>query len=217
MGKIIDIDLRKGSFVEKINGEVLTAEASGSLIRSDKGFAWSTKNVIHSAIKTAAVDNPNYVFTDGDFTIIWDFFLGPGSYNNSWSGISFSNSTYSTGFVITTNRYVTQTTDAAVLSDSFPPPRSGEWHQIIVTHDLSSKTITTYIDGVEASTDDYSTVGNGVMKTNYGFIEINEYSTRYFDGKTTRVIVYNEVLDSKERAKEYLNFLNSSPITKTIR
>lgn len=120
---------------------------------------------------------------------------------NSWAGPLLVGNVYQSGRLFASNRFLTHNGSAAIILSIVAPTRT--WNYIVVTHDISEKNLTTYLNGVLVDNEIY--VGN-LVATNNQFTIGSRTQTGggiVFDGLIDEVKVYDRALSFNQIEENY--------------
>jgi hypothetical protein len=211
MGKIFDMDFRTGSLIDLVGGKVGTP-INLSFQRTEKGLALT--DTLNLATADLTLDS-SIVLTNSMSIEFWvkinkKSFQGILGLSTA-GGASYLRFGQSVGLETFAIYGETDTNADAIDLDFNTPIKYGQYYHYIITIN-SSKQYNLYIDGVlqtniAAPTDDLTF--DQLMNSR------DDDDNMY--GSMARFRVYDHILTSEERAKLYSEFLNASPITRTIR
>lgn len=141
-------------------------------------------------------------FMDDDFSIsCW--MNADGANSDSWAGVGIG-SNYQRGFKIAYDRLIYRDDGANVYDVSFSPaPSNDEWNHFVISHDLSEKTFSMYLNANTATTSTYT----DNLVTDHGSSDNLFISSvgRPFTGYIDEVSVFDAVLSSADVASLYNN------------
>ena len=218
MAKIFEFS--GGSYIDKVSGAV-GVNTNGEFARTEKGLMWrgngTTTSVVYPAGKSPELGT-------GDFSIELYFKAKSKTSNQYWlfkssvgTGIGYSVMLHPGNVALMLNMQ-----DAGGSSGYGLIPlgniETGQIYHIIMTADRDGLAIG-YLNGVNITT----TGGRDISARNGSLTNVS--SPLYFgstsfgringDLGTTRI--YDHILTEKQRSKLYNEFLNSHPVTRTIR
>lgn len=207
MGKIFEFNgKRNGSYIDSVSGAV-GVNTNGEIARTDKGLAYRCDG--------SAEVNYDDVLTvlGGDFSAsVW---IRSGDKTGDDIAPLGSDASSFQPFRIRSNNWYGYWTDGSNPSslNTTVPITDNLWHCLLATCDKDGK-VNCYLDGVLRYSISNSTTGDiDVSDLRIGLSGISDY----FVGDVAYGAIWDHILTEKERAKLYKEFLDASPITRTIR
>lgn len=211
MAKILDIDLRTGSTIDKISGTVPAITAgNGGIIKTDKGLALNCDGLAtilnyNSTIPSVGANSFSFEIYFNTKSLIgyqYTIFrgaagLGPGfslviDQPNNGILLHAQGSGGSTGHLL------------VYLSDL----RKYTWYHLIVIVDRPNAIVSGFLNGIAKESGVFVPVGS----LDGAPVLTVSSAWGYHKGFISRVVFYNHILTENERAKAYSDFLNSYPM-----
>lgn len=202
MGKIFDIDFRRGSLIDSVGGIIGTHDNT-QIKKHEKGLSL----FVNEDLTTPELYLSDQINCGTEHSLVFWFKLNRQTSHSMLIGEKGDSNNYfsvrDTGTVL----YRVGATSATHIA-SF----DNNWHFIIFTRSLADTNL--YIDGEFYSQVDLLTQ----TTTDFVFDTIGNWDngTLPFDGYIGKVAVYDHILIATERAKLHQEFLRSTPITKAV-
>jgi len=213
MGKIFDIDFRKGTLIDSVGGVVGTS-VNTNFHKTEKGLAIDGATASDSHITFQKSYNLHQ-----DWTIVMATRIKKSSFGDLWRGyVTFGTAAeqeYMQGISITPSRFLTQVVEGAYPSFLWDSPiEDSNWKLMIISYDVSTHTVLYYCNDNPVD----STVISGTLKstTHINLMSQGSGVARKVEGNMAYFKFYDHILTASERANLYQEFLRSGPTTKSV-